>query len=51
MRVASGLIVAAEKVDILPCVAGGEEYRVEFVLILRWWIWGEVPPIFVSRRG
>ena len=32
MRGASGLIVAAEKVEILPCGAGGEESRVESVL-------------------
>ena len=32
MRVASGVIVAAEKVEILPCGAGGEESRVESLL-------------------
>ena len=32
MHVASGVIVAAEKVEIMPCSAGGEESRVEFVL-------------------
>ena len=32
MRVASGVIVAAEKVKILPCGAGGEDFWVESVL-------------------
>ena len=32
MCVASGAIVAAEKVEILPCSAGGENYRVESLL-------------------
>ena len=32
MRVASGVIVAAEKVEILPCGAGGEESRVDSLL-------------------
>ena len=32
MRVASGVIVAAEKVEILPCGAVGEESRVESVI-------------------
>ena len=32
MHVASGVIVAAEKENILPCGAGGEESRVESML-------------------
>ena len=32
LRVASGVIVAAEKVEILPCGAGGEESWVESLL-------------------
>ena len=32
MRVASGVIVEAEKVEILPCGAGGGESRVESML-------------------
>ena len=32
MRVASGMIVAAEKVEILPCGAAGEESWVESLL-------------------
>ena len=32
MRAESGVIVTAEKVDILPCGAGGEESRVKSVL-------------------
>ena len=32
MRAASGVIVAAEKVEILPCGAGGEESRAKSVL-------------------
>ena len=32
MRAASGAIVATEKVEIMPCVAGGEESWVKSVL-------------------
>ena len=67
MRVASGVVVAAEKVEILPFGAGGEESRVESLLgdavaalereegeekfHFQMVDLGEVPPIFVSRQG